>query len=180
VDETAPLNPILLIAWRPEHERVVLSAATGTLARAVIRPGVVYGGSRGILADYFKTASEGQPIRVVGDGTNHWAMVHVEDLADLYRRVVERRTGGIFHGTDGSAPTVREIAETIARCAGQGSPVEAWPLDSARQTLGGYADGLAIDQIVASTVSERELGWLPRFRSFVRRGEELFREWRQG
>ncbi|MBI4552465.1 MAG: NAD-dependent epimerase/dehydratase family protein [Candidatus Latescibacteria bacterium] len=179
MDETAAVNPIPPVVWRPEHERLMLSAATADLATVVIRPGVVYGGSRGILAGYFKAASEGQPIRIVGDGTNHWAMVHVDDLADLYRRAVERRLTGVFHGTDGSALTVREIVETIARSAGRSSAVETWPVDSARQTLGGFADGLAIDQVVLSAASERELGWLPRFRSFVRRGEELWREWSQ-
>lgn len=39
-DETTPLNPTPLVAWRPAHERRVLAEAGHGI---VIRPGVVYG-----------------------------------------------------------------------------------------------------------------------------------------
>lgn len=180
VDETSPLDPIPPVAWRPDHEASVLTGATDRIVTGVIRPGVVYGGGTGILAGYFKAADEGAPVRIVGDGANCWAMVHVDDLADLYRRVIERRAGGVFHATDGSALTVRTIAEAIAKSAGKGSRVETWAVEEARETLGGFVDGLAIDQIVASPRSERELGWLPRYRSFVRNARDMYDEWAQG
>src|SRR4051812_16547212 len=46
VDETAPVNPIELVAWRPAHEQRVLAAAASGVRAIVVRPGVVYGGSR--------------------------------------------------------------------------------------------------------------------------------------
>src|SRR5437588_359571 len=36
--EDAPVNPIALVAWRPEHERLVLDAASPALRTAVVRP----------------------------------------------------------------------------------------------------------------------------------------------
>ena len=47
----APLHPPALVAWRPDHEKLIqLDAGRGrTLRTAVIRPGIVYGGARGII-----------------------------------------------------------------------------------------------------------------------------------
>lgn len=180
VDEDSPLNPIPPVVWRPGHEQSVLSGATGNIVTSVIRPGVVYGGTVGILAGYFKSAMKGESIRIVGDGTNHWAMIHVDDLADQYRRVVEQRAGGVYHATDGSASTYRDIVEAIARAAGKGSTVEAWDIEETRQSIGGFVDGLAINQIVTSAKTEQNLGWYPRYRSFVRSSREMYDEWVRG
>jgi hypothetical protein len=69
--EDAAVRPTPLVG-RPEHEKLVLDAGRGrTLRTAVIRPGIVYGGGRGIIADLLKTANG--LVRVIGDGRNHWA-----------------------------------------------------------------------------------------------------------
>ena len=75
------------VAWRPEHERLVLEAGcSGTPRTVVVRPGIVYGGTRGIIADLLKDAANGL-VRVIGEGKNHWPCVYARDLADLYLRV---------------------------------------------------------------------------------------------
>ena len=63
--EEAALNPIPLVSWRPEHEQVVLQADRQGVRPVVIRPGVVYGGARGIVGDLLKDAANGL-VRVVG------------------------------------------------------------------------------------------------------------------
>ena len=83
--EDAPVNPIALASFRPEHERLVLDAAGPRLRTAVVRPGVVYGAGAGMVGDIFKAAANGL-VRVVGDGNNHWPAVYDRDLADLYAR----------------------------------------------------------------------------------------------
>src|SRR5437762_8299974 len=82
--ENSPVNPIDLVSWRPEHERMVLDAGDA-LRAVVVRPGVVYGGGNGMVGDLFKSASNGL-VRVIGDGNNHWPLVYDRDLADLYAR----------------------------------------------------------------------------------------------
>ena len=89
MDETAQPNPGQLLGWRPTHEQLVLQAATPSLRTAVIRPGIVYGGNRGIVSDLLKNALNGL-IRVIGSGENHWPLVYDRDLADLYVRVATR------------------------------------------------------------------------------------------
>ncbi|HYT05752.1 MAG TPA: NAD-dependent epimerase/dehydratase family protein [Gemmatimonadales bacterium] len=92
VDETTPLNPVALVAWRPAHEQLVLQAPG--VRGLVIRPGCVYGGPGGLTAPWFADASAGKPPTVVGDGRNRWTMVHADDLADAYLRVGESGLGG--------------------------------------------------------------------------------------
>ena len=117
VDETAPLAPPKLVAWRPAHEQLVLGApgARGL----VIRPGCVYGGQGGLTGQWFQGAYRDKALRVVGDGRNRWAMVHVEDLADAYVRAAESGLGGeVFNVADRSRCAVDEMAGAAAKAAG--------------------------------------------------------------
>ena len=109
VDETAPLNPAELVSWRPEHEQRVLAAAATGLRGVVVRPGVVYGGSRGIVGDLLQDAANSL-VRIVGSGDNHWPLVYDRDLGELYARLVGTPdAAGVYHATDGGAETVNEI-----------------------------------------------------------------------
>jgi nucleoside-diphosphate-sugar epimerase len=78
-DETTPLNPLPIVAWRPAHEQAVLSATN--VRGIVLRPGCVYGRSGSLTASWFEGAHK-KDLSAVGDGKNRWAMVHVDDLAD--------------------------------------------------------------------------------------------------
>ncbi len=162
-DETWPTNPAALVAWRPGVEQMVLRAARTGVRSVVFRPGVVYGRGGGILADFARSARETGAARYVGSGENHWPLVHVEDLADLYVRAFQQAgSGTLFHATDGSACRVREIAEAASSGAGAGGRTESWPLEEARKTLGVFADALVLDQLVSSEKARTKLGWQPR------------------
>jgi nucleoside-diphosphate-sugar epimerase len=153
-DESWPVNPSALVAWRPEAEQLLL-AARGVRS-IVIRPGVVYGRRGGIPADFVKSARETGAARYVGTGENHWPLIHVEDLDGLYVLALQRASAGtLFHATDGSSYRVREIA------AAAGARAESWPLAEARKTLGAYADALALDRLVSSEKAKSTLGWQP-------------------
>src|SRR5213594_2853023 len=109
VDETTPLNPIKLVAWRPAHEQLVLEASG--VRGLVIRAGCVYGGAGGLTAQWFA-----KPGAVVGEGRNRWTMVHLDDLACAYVRAAESGLGGeIFNVTDRSRFTVLELTTAAAR-----------------------------------------------------------------
>ncbi len=166
------------VAWRRAHERAVIDAGSGDLATAVIRPGMVFGASAGIVSSFFKTAVEGGAAAYVGDGANHWALVHRDDLAELYRLAVEKRARGAFHGVDGASPTLAEAARAASVAAGKGA-IRSIPLEEARKGLGPMADALAMDQIVIAPRSA-ELGWATRHPPFVQDAPNAFREWRAG
>ena len=179
VDESAPVAPVDHVAWRPEHERLVLDAASATLRTAVIRPGIVYGGARGIVADMLKDAENGL-MRIVGSGENHWPLVYDRDLADLYVRVLGSDAGhGVFHATDEADEQVRSIAAAIAEHRPHPPDIRFVPLTEARTKLGAYADALALDQRVRSPRA-RALGWMPSLRSVSGNIPRLFEELRRG
>jgi nucleoside-diphosphate-sugar epimerase len=159
-EEDSPLDPPDHVAWRPAHEDIVLSAFSSTLRTAVIRPGIVYGGGRGIVSDLIKDALNGL-VRVVGPGKNRWACVYDHDLGDLYVRILEAPlAAGIFHATDEADERVSDIVEAIAGQVPQRPDIRNMPMAEARKKLGAYADALALDQKVRSPKA-RALGWAP-------------------
>lgn len=177
VDEGAPLKPIELVSWRPAHEEKVLGAS-GWRA-CVVRPGVVYGGSRGIVGDLLKDASNSL-IRVIGAGDNHWPLVYDRDLADLYVRIATNPdASGIFHANDEGDETVNEIVAALSEHAKTEPSVRHVPLTEARQKMGPYAEALALDQIVRSPRA-RALGWNPSLKSVSGNAARLFEEYRRG
>jgi nucleoside-diphosphate-sugar epimerase len=178
-DETAPVNPIELVAWRPAHEERVLNAGTAGLRPIVIRPGVVYGGSRGMVGEIFKDASNSL-VRVIGSGDNHWPLVYDRDLAELYVRLATNAgASGIFHANDEGDERVNDLVAAIANHAKTKPSVRHVPLAEARQKLGPYADALALDQVVRSPRA-RALGWSPSLHSVGGNAARLFEEWRRG
>jgi len=176
--EDAPIRPTALVDWRPEHEKLVLDAGRGRMLRTVVvRPGVVYGGARGIVGDFLKDAANGL-IRIVGDGRNRWACVYDRDLADLYVRVAAQpEAAGIYHVNDEADESVSEIVEAVANHAKMEPDIRHMPLDEARVKLGPYADALALNQIVRSPRA-RELGWVPTLHSVAGSIPRLFEEFR--
>ena len=177
VDETAPLNPPGLVAWRPAHERMVLEAAG--VRGIVMRAGDVYGGAGGLTAPWFADPSAGKAPTVVGDGRNRWAMVHADDLGDAYVRAAESGlTGEIFNVTDRSRFTALEMATAAARAAGFRGDVRPTPLAEARQTMGDFAEALALSQHVDARKAVRLLGWHPRHGGFLDDVDVYYRAWK--
>jgi uncharacterized protein YbjT (DUF2867 family) len=127
-DETAPAH-----GPRAEHERLVLDAGG-----AVIRPGMIWGDDAWLF---------NHPL-YIEPGTNRWPLVQRDDLAELYRLVVESGARGIFHG-------VTEVRSAREVFPGRGRAIE-----DARADLGGFADALALDQNVRAPRS-LALGWNP-------------------
>ena len=178
-DESAPVNPIELVAWRPAHERRVLDGAADGLRPVVVRPGIVYGGSRGIISDLLKSAANGL-IRIVGDGANHWPLVYDRDLGELYLRLVNTPdASGVFHANDEGDERVNDIVMAIAGQFGTPPDIRRVPLAEARQKMGPYADALALDQKVRSPRA-KALGWTPSLRSVSGNVARLLEEQEEG
>ncbi len=166
-------------AWRLPHERMVLQAAGPRLRTVVVRPGIVYGGSRGIVSDLFKETVNGL-VRVIGPGENHWALVYDRDLADLYARLVASpAASGIYHATDEGDERVNELVGAIASHVNPKADVRHVPLSEARAKLGTYGEALALDQRVRGPRA-RALGWTPSLRSVAGNVPRLLEEWRAG
>jgi nucleoside-diphosphate-sugar epimerase len=159
VDETGHLRPPPIVAWRADLEHEVLEAHG--VRGIVIRPGVVYGHGGGLPAMLVAEARRRGVVRVPGTGENHWPVVHVDDLADLYARAVEFAPAGTVllgvHRTE----RLLDVARAASEAGGADGETVPWPLDEARRTLGGVADALVLDQRLASHRAMRLLDWRP-------------------
>jgi nucleoside-diphosphate-sugar epimerase len=157
-DDDTPA-PVDLVAWRVPIEDRLLA---GPVSTTVVAPGVVYGRAEGLLPIVVDTHAADGALALVGDGSQHWTWVHVDDLARLYRIVVEQPEGvGRVIATDGSPVTVRTLAEST------GNTATAESVASARERLGvAFADALLLDQR-AYGAKARALGWEPRHASVL-------------
>lgn len=163
VDERAANCPTPLVAYRPALERIVLDGVARGVRTVIIRPADVYGRGGGIPAMWVQSAKQNGAARYVGDGSSHWPVVHVDDLAQFYLLALTKaEAGSVYNAGDEAAFMVREMAEAASYGAGAGGRTMAWPLEDARKTLGAFADALVLDMRITSRKARAELGWQTR------------------
>ncbi|MGJ9421777.1 NAD-dependent epimerase/dehydratase family protein [Aeromicrobium sp. CF3.5] len=153
ISEDSELAPPAVVSWRPESEQRLLES---DVRASVIQPGIVYGHGQGIPA----MVAAGP---VPGTGEQHWATVHVDDLADLYLLALDVPGGHAYIAASGSNPTVAELAQAAG--TDQGPEGDAATLER----LGPFGEALVLDQQV-SGAKAKALGWEPQRPSLV---EEL-------
>lgn len=161
-DETAPWNPPPVVAWRRPVEEAVLRRAERGGRPVVVQPGLLYGGENRLI-DLFFTAPGRQAgaIPYIGDGGNHWALVHVDDVAELYVAALGAPAGAVYVGVGGVNPTARQVALALSRAAGIAGKIVSISLDEARERMGAIADAFALDQRFTPARARTELGWTP-------------------
>ncbi len=176
LDDASPVQPLELVTWRAAHEEVVMDLLQREVTAIVFRPSIVYGGGRGILAEWFREAHEQHTITIPGDGSQIWGLVHRDDVAEAYALGLEHaQAGDRFLLGDGSTHTVGELADAVADATG--ATVKTWPREDVLATLGDYGAALLASARIVASKARRELGWVPRHTSFVSEARELYREW---
>lgn len=162
--------------YRPrlETERTVLAAGS---ANAVVRLGMVYGGfGGGTISSLFGAAQRSRQLpypRAALD--NRWSLIHLDDLAELYARLVETTAAGMFNAVDGHPLTVQRTLEGVGTVCG----VPASMQDEAavtsvheRHTVEVMNCDVALDCTHA-----RQAGWSPRYRNFDEGATSAYAEW---
>ncbi|WP_433675109.1 NAD(P)H-binding protein [Microbacterium gorillae] len=159
ITEESPIDPPALTAWRGAGEAAVLGApgVRGT----VVVPALVSGRGAGLIRLLTDNTEGG--VQLIGDGSQHWSTVDVDDLAALYVRALESgRAGQTYIGASGHNPTVRELGEAIATGFGVTAGVRAEGVDDSRARLGeAFADALLLDEQATGAKARAELGWQP-------------------
>ncbi|WP_369636829.1 NAD-dependent epimerase/dehydratase family protein [Nocardia sp. JMUB6875] len=163
-DETSPANPIPIVGYRPTIEQQVLELADEGVRSAVIRPGIVYGRGGGIPALLVDLARKHESPVVIADPSVVWPMVHVDDLADLFAKVIDASpAGSVWHAITQPAVPVSDLAAAASHAAGVSGPTTIIPLDQARVDLGElFADALALSQSVTGRAANEHLNWEPK------------------
>jgi nucleoside-diphosphate-sugar epimerase len=162
ITEESPFKAPAMVSWKEPIERRVIGA-TG-MRGAVIASSVAYGDGGGGLPGLLLGSprdDEGNLI-MLGTGRQHWTTVHVADLADAFRRVLEDDSAhGYYAIGDGVNPTVAELTEAAAVAVGAPGAVPGSDAE-ARARLGDYfAEVLLLDQGTKAARARTELGWHP-------------------
>jgi nucleoside-diphosphate-sugar epimerase len=99
---------------------------------------------------------------MLGTGQQHWSTVHVADLANAFRRVIESDSArGRYLIVDGLHPTVADLTQAAAIAVGAPGAVPGSD-DEARARLGDYfAEVLLLDQATDAAKARSELDWSP-------------------
>ncbi|HEX4788274.1 MAG TPA: NAD-dependent epimerase/dehydratase family protein [Actinospica sp.] len=164
-DETAPWNPPSVVAWRRPVEDEVLARAADGGRPVIVQPGLLYGGDNRLIDHFFITPGKvNGAIPYIGDGANRWALIHIDDIATLYAAALSAKAGAVYIGVGESRPTMKQVAEAVARGAGLGGKTVSITREQARAQMGPIADAFALDQRLSSAKARRELGWAPAHR----------------
>ena len=175
-DEHTPVAPLAHLQWRAAHEEIALDLSAHEVHVIVLRPGLVYGEHRGILGGWYAEAMDRHSVTYPGDGSQHWSLVHRDDVADAYALALEHGSAGErYLLADESRHTVKQLAEAVATATN--AKALAWPAADLVRTHGPLGEALLNDLTVSSAKARRELGWVPRHLSFVAEADDLWREW---
>jgi nucleoside-diphosphate-sugar epimerase len=162
VSEESPIDSPPLVAWKEQIERRVLAAPD--MRGVVIAPGVAYGDGGGGIPGLLlgSPRDDAGNLIMLGSGQQHWSTVHVADLANFFRLVLEQDSArGRYVIGNGQDPTVAELTEAAAVAAGAPGAVRGSD-DEAKARLGDYfAEVLLLDQGSVAAKARAELGWAP-------------------
>ena len=162
IDEESPTDAPAMVAWKPPLERRVL--AEKDMRGVVVVSGVAYGDGGGGVPRLLlgSPRDESGKLVMLGTGRQHWATVHVADLANAFRRALEDGSArGTYVIGDGANPTVSELTEAAAAAVGAPGAVSGSD-EEARARLGDYfAEVLLLDQATDAARARDELGWRP-------------------
>lgn len=106
---------------KADAEDLVLAA--DDLRPLVLRLCPVYGrGDKGNVRTMIRAISR-RRFMVPGDGSTRKSIVHVSTVADVVRAAAETDATGVFVVADRRAPSIRELADAIAKGLGRARPI---------------------------------------------------------
>jgi nucleoside-diphosphate-sugar epimerase len=162
ITEESALHAPALVAWKEPIHRHVLGA--NDMRGVVVVSGVAYGdGGGGIPGILLGSPRDDQGnLIMLGTGQQHWATIHVADLADVFRRALENdRARGYYVIGNGLNPTVAELTEAAAVAAGAPGAVPGSDQEAGNRLGDYFAEVLLLDQGTIAAKARNELDWSP-------------------
>jgi nucleoside-diphosphate-sugar epimerase len=163
IDETTPVDPPPIVAWRPAVLDRVRAAASDAIRTVVISPANLYGDGGGIpvMLAGGPTTGDSDPALLVVGGEQHFANVHRADIAALYAlALTDAPAGSYYLGANQVSPTMAAIAAVASHARGLEGRTAPEPVQQSRQRLGPLADAVLLDAQI-NCRRAHELGWRP-------------------
>ena len=169
-DEGSKITPLPGRADRVIIDDMVRAAGNDELRTAIVCPTLIYGEGLGLnkhsmqVPWLFALAEKhGGVPRHIGSGGNIWSNVHITDLVELYRLVLEGAPTGSFYFAENGEASMRELCEAISRTLDQGGRTESMSLE---EGIAEWGDGAAnytmgSNSRVRGKRARSELGWSP-------------------
>lgn len=162
-------GPVITTAAHPRaaSEEAANAAAAQGVNVGVVRLPQVHDTTRaGLVHILIQIAREKGALAYVGDGANAWPAAHVLDVAQLYRKAVERaEPGAIYHAVAEEAVSIKDISETLSRRLGL--PTRSITPDEAPAHFGWFAHFSGFDAPASGALTQQRLGWHPRERGLI-------------
>ena len=175
VGETRRLPPPMSYRSLAKLELEILGAAD--VRGVVVRPGMVHGARpTQFLGGWLGLSAHCGRGAYITPGTNRWSAVHVDDLADLYCRLLKNARPGLVVHAAGESITMRDVAEVVQRESGRaGEPVGISLAEALKFCP--VAKALCQSHAISSEMAKKELGWEPSGASILREVEVWARRW---
>jgi nucleoside-diphosphate-sugar epimerase len=177
MDERTEPNPEHPLAFRRGLEREAL--ALGNVSTVVLRPGFMFGndGFNSVSADWFAMAKEGEAV-FRGDRERGWSWIHIADLAEAYRLVVEADQavidGEIFHLGDEHRPRSLDVMRACLDAAGyQGDLRFEGPVKGDN-----ISTWFNQNEFITSQKARERLGWRTRHGGIIASAKPVYESWR--
>lgn len=168
--DKSPSASALNIRGESEELTKELARELGIRGIVVRLAPVVHGdGDRQFVPALISLAREKRVSAYVGDGSNRWPAVHVQDVAFAYRLAVERDDvpgGSTLHFVGEGGIPVRDIAGVIGEKLGVGV-ASVGEGDAAKEHFGWIAGVVGRDGPVESVWTREVLGWEPRGKGLI-------------
>ena len=151
--------------WRSLNENRLLSS---NFNGAIIRLGFVYGGNGGYLWKMLPPES----VASINDAALNrikWPMVNVKDVAELFIKVLESNSTGIFHAYDGVATSAAQVVQTLRTIYQLEHHAGALPHQ--------HVEGLFAKSLTTSNQRSLALGWSPEFGNFASVADKAYEEY---
>jgi len=164
--DTARVHPMVVAAFgaamaaRIETEEAVLH--TPGVRGIVIRPGLVYGaGGSYDLPQLIALARKNGVGPHLGSGATLQGFVHVDELADLFRRAVEQAPrAAVLHGVVGEVRQ-RDLAAAISRLIGAGDRTASLSLEEMFAGGGSAGVSMSLNKRLSADKTREITGWSP-------------------
>ena len=162
ITEESAFHAPALVAWKEPIERRVLGARG--MRTVVIVSGTAYGDGGGAIPKALLTSprDDAGNLIMIGTGQQHWCTVHVADLANAFRRVLE---DGFARGRyvigNGVHSSLAELTEAAAVAAGAPGAVPGSEQEARRRLGDNFTEVLLLDQGTDAAKARAELSWSP-------------------